>query len=44
MATTHHDDERYEELGLVPTIAMVLVGFLIAISPALVKLALLIFG
>ncbi|WP_281419272.1 hypothetical protein [Marinobacterium ramblicola] len=39
--TTTHNDERYEELGLAPSIAMVLVGFVIAIVPALVQLGLL---
>ncbi len=39
--TAIHDDERYEELGLVPSIAMVLVGLVIAIIPALVQLGLL---
>ncbi|GGC10300.1 hypothetical protein GCM10011352_41000 [Marinobacterium zhoushanense] len=40
MAATHND-ERYEELGLIPSIAMVLVGLVIAIVPALVQLGLL---
>lgn len=36
-----HNDERYEELGLAPSIAMVLVGLVIAILPALIQLGLL---
>lgn len=41
MVAQQHNDERYEELGLVPSILMVLVGLVIAITPALVQLGLL---
>ncbi|WP_432697101.1 hypothetical protein ACQUQP_01740 [Marinobacterium sp. YM272] len=44
MTAIHHNDERYEELGLVPSILMVVVGLVIAITPALVQIGLLTAG
>ena len=40
--TATHNDEHYEELGLVPSILMVVVGLVIAIIPALVQIGLLV--
>ncbi len=37
-----HEDHDYEVIGVVPSIAMVVAGLLVAISPALMQLYLLI--
>ncbi|TCK03574.1 hypothetical protein [Marinobacterium mangrovicola] len=39
-----HNDEKYEELGLIPSILMVVVGLVIAIIPALVQIGILAAG
>lgn len=36
-----HDDQDYEVIGVVPSIAMVLAGLIVAILPALMQLYLL---
>ncbi|WP_268927233.1 hypothetical protein [Marinobacterium alkalitolerans] len=39
-----HEDQDYEVIGLVPSIAMVLGGLIVAILPALMQVYLLISG
>ena len=39
-----HEDQDYEVIGLVPSIAMVLGGLIVAILPALMQVYLLITG
>lgn len=39
-----HDEQGVEVIGVVPSIAMVLVGLVVAILPALVQIGLLVQG